>query len=50
MDLAGQHVMAQGRFSTSIQFNMKSYPAGMYIIQIKNNKTGEFLQKKIFKD
>jgi uncharacterized delta-60 repeat protein len=50
LDVAGQHVMAQGKFSSSIQFNMKPYPAGMYIIQIKNNKTGEFLQKKVFKN
>lgn len=50
VDISGQHVMAQGKFSGSMEFNMKSYPAGMYIIQVRNNKTGEYLQKKIFKE
>jgi uncharacterized delta-60 repeat protein len=49
-DLTGQHVLASGKFSTTIRFNMQPYAAGMYILQIKNNKTGEYLQKKIFKE
>ena len=48
-NVAGREVVKNTRFSSSFKLDMSGYAAGLYVVELVNEKTGEVTRKKIVK-